>query len=411
MNERAVGESGAVQDVGKWIEAHVERLVDDAMDAMSREVPDYFGALDSTLEVLAREATRTNLLQIAAELSDGGHFSRTPKAAIDEARAAAQMDIPWVPFQRCYSVALAMWWEEIYHEIVTWSAKADSKDHLVLVVSRFLFSYFDIHLSALEREYSNERDRTRRLHERQRLALIRHLLDGAPVSEKELDYPLSAQHLALVVWGRDPERTAGRLAASIPGKAMSVSGTGDAVWLWIGARRIGGSAVDSLRGAEPENGTFVAVGEPGPGLDGFRRSHREALRALRIGMMTGDGVTIYRDVQLETLAFHDERSARELVESVLKRLAGPDRRNQALRETLQAYFRAGQSRASAATGLGVHERTVSYRLATIETALGHTIAERRDELSLALRIHALLERSRKASGGSADSIPPPATTR
>lgn len=406
MDERSGEDSGALQDVGRWIETHIEDLVDHAMDAMLREVPDYFAALDPTLDVLAREATRTNLLQIAAGLWDEGRFQGTPKAAVDEARAVAQMGIPWVPFQRCYSVALATWWEEVYHEIVTWNDKADSKDHLVLLVSRFLFAYFDLHLSALEREYSSERERTQRLHQRQRLSLIRHLLDGAPVSEKELDYPVSAQHLAMVIWGRDPERTAGRLAALVPGRAMSVPGTGESVWLWMGARRIDGSVVESLRVAMPETGTFVAVGEPGPGLDGFRRSHREALGALRIGMMTGDSVTLYRDVQLETLALHDERAARELVESVLKRLAGPDRRSQALRETLKAYFRAGQSRSSAANELGVHERTVSYRLGTIETALGHTISERRDELGLALRIHTLLERSRKAPGGSAPPITP-----
>ena len=59
--------------------------------------------------------------------------------------------------------------------------------------------------------------------------------------------------------------------------------------------------------------------------------------------------------------------------------------------TLRAYFSLGQNASAAGALLKVHERTVGYRLATIEERIGHPITRRRDELGLALRLHALIE--------------------
>jgi hypothetical protein len=386
--------SNDLLDVAEWMRANRESLLDHAMEVMTREVPDYFEVLDATLTQLARDATEMNLVQIAVDLADGPSLSETPKAALDEARAAAQSNVAWVPFQRCYSVALSAWWEKTYREIITWDLADERKDTLILVVSRFLFDYFDHHLNALEKAYSSERDRTMRLHERRRMVLIRQLLDGVPVADEDLGYPLGGEHLGIVTWGREPEQAASQVLGVLSGTALTAPGTGGVVWAWLGASSVGESALRAIVATTPPPETHVAVGQPGRGSDGFRRSHREALRAFRIGSATGDAVTFYRDVQLESLALQDERFAKEFAESELKTLAASDPRNRTLRDTLRAYFRTGHNGAAAAASLGVHERTVSYRLATIEKALGHTVAARRDELGVALRIHSLSERRR-----------------
>lgn len=67
-------------------------------------------------------------------------------------------------------------------------------------------------------------------------------------------------------------------------------------------------------------------------------------------------------------------------------LAADDARSRLLRETLRAYFDAGQNAAAAAAALGVHERTVTYRLRSIEERLGRPLRTRRDELGVALRL-------------------------
>jgi DNA-binding PucR family transcriptional regulator len=214
------------------------------------------------------------------------------------------------------------------------------------------------------------------------------------VQEDELGYPLHGEHLAFVAWGREPDRVAPAVAATLQGQAITVPGTGGAVWGWICAPRI-----SSMQGLPAQaacvklpSETFLSLGQLGSGADGFRRSHREAVRAFRIGATIGQTITVYSDVQLEALALADERFAIDFTETELSTLAGKDARSRVLRDTLRAYFKTGHNGAAAAASLGVHERTVSYRLTTIEKVLGHTVIDRRDELGVALRLHALLER-------------------
>lgn len=61
-----------------------------------------------------------------------------------------------------------------------------------------------------------------------------------------------------------------------------------------------------------------------------------------------------------------------------------------MRETLLAYFDAGDSVKATARELGVHQRTVAYRISVTETRLGRRLAERRGELETALRLEAIL---------------------
>jgi len=50
------------------------------------------------------------------------------------------------------------------------------------------------------------------------------------------------------------------------------------------------------------------------------------------------------------------------------------------------------SAASTGARLGVHERIIGYRVATIEQRLGRPLPARREELGVALRLHAALPR-------------------
>jgi DNA-binding PucR family transcriptional regulator len=72
-------------------------------------------------------------------------------------------------------------------------------------------------------------------------------------------------------------------------------------------------------------------------------------------------------------------------------LAAPDAKTARLRATLRTYFSLGQNASATGALLEVHERTVGYRLATIEDRIGRPLTRRRDELGVALRIHALIE--------------------
>lgn len=86
----------------------------------------------------------------------------------------------------------------------------------------------------------------------------------------------------------------------------------------------------------------------------------------------------------------DERAAQDFVTRELGPLLDGGKRTEILLETLDVYVNCGWSAASTGARLGVHERTIGYRVATIEQRLGRPLAGRREELGVALRLHEAL---------------------
>jgi hypothetical protein len=274
------------------------------------------------------------------------------------------------------------------------------------VLSRYLFAYVDLITGQLAEVYQGERDRLLRSQERRRASLTRELLAGMPVSEQELGYRLRVDHIGVVAWGRNPEAGAIQLAQELGCALLITPGGGRSVWAWLGGRpRIVAAATRVLERFLPEEGTYLACGDVAFGEEGFVQTHRQALQAYRVALIAGTPVTRYDDVALEALVVQDERLAREFVARELGPLAASDAKTARLRATLRAYFSLGQNASATGALLRVHERTVGYRLATIEERIGGPITRRRDELGLALRIHALIES--ESDPASEDEPPTP----
>jgi DNA-binding PucR family transcriptional regulator len=116
---------------------------------------------------------------------------------------------------------------------------------------------------------------------------------------------------------------------------------------------------------------------------------REAQRVARLAASPAP-VTSYRSVALASALCADVEVARRFSRAELGPLDAPTPAAARLRETLTAYFEEGNSPVRAARRLGVHEKTVVYRVRKAEAALGHAVADRRAELELALRVRLLL---------------------
>ncbi len=112
----------------------------------------------------------------------------------------------------------------------------------------------------------------------------------------------------------------------------------------------------------------------------------------------------YGDIALLSLISRDEMLAREFVQRELGSLAGDNPRALELRETIRAYFDAGHNASAAAARLSLNDRTVGYRLKTVEERMGRPLLARRDELSVALRLHEMF--SRKSDAPETDDVDP-----
>jgi PucR C-terminal helix-turn-helix domain/GGDEF-like domain len=215
---------------------------------------------------------------------------------------------------------------------------------------------------------------------------VRALLAGGRVDMSEvstrLGYELRRTHLAFIVYGDgsfpDMERVALSVADS---RAVLTVPQGGHLACWVGQSDL----------AVPDDCPLhVAVGLPGAGVEGFRRSHLEASLARRAAEVLGlPGPVRFDDVCLDVLLTQDAGEARRFVVRELGPLADGSDMSRRLVATLSAFYEEGSSFVRAARRLGVHENTVTYRVQRAEELLGHPVSERRLELQVALRLAGL----------------------
>jgi len=316
---------------------------------------------------------------------------RASEAALREARAAAQAGLNLHSLLRTYRVGQSIMWDAILEETLT---VIDSDQRRVAVLkqaSDYHYAWNNKVTESVIAAYQAEHDAFFfRSQDRKRRAVVNDILRGVPADTQHLGYNLRTDHIALVAWGRAPEANIRSLAVALEARHLTVSGTASAHLGWIGATALERALEERPEAMKAMPGTFLALGDVGQGIEGFRLSHRQAWQAYRVSRLRPKPIVRYADVALESLLLRDRQAVRDFVKRELAALDETDTRADVLRATLEAYFRCGQNAASTAQAIHVHERTVAYRLRSIESRLGVTISARRDELAVALRLANLL---------------------
>lgn len=360
---------------------------------LREEVPAYTADRDPVLAVHETERIAAALRSFNEGISGAPELNEDVlREATSEARSAAQAGLDLNTLIQTYHVAQAAIWDVVLTETATLTPDPDQQLIVQKRMSQFHFRWNDTVVSAVVRAYQDEQrqfffqSRDRRLR-----SALRELLAGRTNTLPGISYPLAATHLAAVVWGDRPEPAIHDIATAAGTQVVlsvgSISGT-TLAWFALDDRV---SAHEQLR-AEfvPARGTGVAFGRLAEGLEGFRTSHHQAWRAYRLAWLTNAQVTWYPEIALETLFLHDLQATRDLVTQELGRLDLSDSRTEVLCETMRVYFATGCNAAKASAQLGVHERTVAYRLRTVEESLEIDVIERRNELVVALRMLAVL---------------------
>jgi DNA-binding PucR family transcriptional regulator len=255
--------------------------------------------------------------------------------------------------------------------------------------------------------YQHERDRWLLTQGAVRASCVRAVLEDERIDaariEATLGYRLDQHHLGLIAWV--PEATSSGEALSrldrltmvlaeemgCQGKPLSVPCDESAAWSWLplGSRkRVAWEAISAAVVAH-DSTVRVAVGDPAAGIDGFRQTHRQALRAHGVAVIARPGaqVTSFAEVGPIALLSADIDATRGWVWLVLGALADDDDHSGRLRETLRVFLAANGSYQAAGERLAIHKNTVQYRIRKAHEILGgHPIQERRSDVELALRI-------------------------
>ncbi|QRX89757.1 helix-turn-helix domain-containing protein [Streptomyces noursei] len=205
-------------------------------------------------------------------------------------------------------------------------------------------------------------------------------------------YRLRQHHVGLVLWLPERchggaalarlDRLTGKIAAELncAGEPLFVVRDGALAWAWLpfGARgEIAWPALaDTVEGGDPT--ARVCAGEVESGIDGVRRTHRQAPRAqeLALAAATGLRVTAYTEFAPIALMCQDIGSTRAWVWNVLGGLATDDEHSARLRETLQIFLATGGSYTATAGHQILHKNTVQYRIRKAEETMGRSVHER-----------------------------------
>jgi len=359
--------SGELDDVARFLTDVIHQELDELDDEM------YVGTLQSV---------RSNLGLIMTMLHEGVEPSDAvaPSEAVAYAKEYARRGLSFELLRRAYRSAQAafsrMWLERLRMVDLDPDTFAES----VGFFNDWLFTWID----ALERQviepYMSERERWIRGSAAMRAEQVRAVLAGGRVDVAEvsarLGYELRRTHLAFLVYGDGSFPDMERVALSIADSSVLTVPQGGHLACWTASLTV------------PEDCPLhVAVGLPGAGVEGFRRSHLEASLARRAAeVLSLPGPIRFEDVCLDVLLTQDASEARRFVLRELGPLADGSDMSRRLVATLTAFYDEGSSFVRAARRLGVHENTVTYRVQRAEELLGHPVSERRLELQVALRL-------------------------
>jgi DNA-binding PucR family transcriptional regulator len=397
------GSMGVRELAAEWLPQSV-RIATEMNDHLFATMPELRERDDGELRAETHASCEVNIGQIMRllKLGAGPDALVLPVEAAEWARSLVRRGLTLATLLRAYRVGHAwLWdrWSQALHERI-----ADSNEFVAgeQQSSAFMFAYIDLISDVLVAEYGSERERVMRSAEQVRAETVRVILAGKPLDEeaaaRRLGYELRRHHVALRVSGRGSalrglERAAREAAAVLgAGEPLVVASGAASVDVWWGAYQPPASS-ETLDGYTPPDGILVAAGTSGHGIDGFRRSHAEALQAAHVAALAGDAaaaVTRYERVELVSLLASDFPRAKAFVASRLGPLAVSSESAERLRETVLAFLVAAGSATRVAKQLFVHQNTVAYRVKRAEELLHRRVTDDPIELICALTLAAVL---------------------
>lgn len=365
---------------------------------MQTDLPD----LMPDAETIAENAA--SIEQTIRALADGlfnGDDPRRPglpSATVEFAEAGVRRQVPSAQMVRGYRLGHEYIWRWCFERIGTRCRDATALRNATDLFTRWTFAYADSAITQVEEAVGRERERWLSSALAARSAAITAIISGEERNQdratNRLRYVLAHDHLGLAAAvntragdGNPQEllaRAVGQLAAAVGADAhllQPVGVTTCAAWISRAREFTADDTAALTRCRLPD--LRIGVGEPGRGLEGFRRSYVEAGHARRVAADADlTGVLLYRDLAVPALASLDHDLATTFVQRVLGPLAGTGDAARRAAETLTVYFEENRSRNKAAARLHVHPNTVTYRVNQAEQILGRRI----DPASLDLRV-------------------------
>ncbi|BBZ03167.1 hypothetical protein MCHIJ_26040 [Mycolicibacterium chitae] len=294
-----------------------------------------------------------------------------------------------------YRVGQGVAWRRLM-EIAFESTTEPTELHELLdVCSRSIGAFVDATLAAIAAQIDSEREELTHGTHAERRETIALLLDGAPITrqraEARLGYRLTGSHTAAVVWTDDPtgdmtrlDRAVEAIGAGVGGaRPLSVLASAATRWVWVPSTRLDVAGLAAAIDAVPD--VRVAVGSTGAGLDGFRRSHLDALTTQRMlaRLHSPRRVAVFADIELVALITADADRATAFIQHTLGSFehAGDE-----LQESVRVFVHEQCNASRAAARLYTHRNTLLRRLTRADELLPRPLAAHTVNVAVALDV-------------------------
>ena len=370
---------------------------------MTREMPEL--ALEQAVEELLIASVYGNISTALDVIESGAPDAeiQAPPAAVEYARRLAQRGVAITALLRAYRLGQGSFQQKLMEAI---SSQTDDPDAVIdasMRLSTIVFDYIDRASEQVVSAYQLERDRWMRNRGALRSARVMSVLAGGPVNidetEKSIGYPLRQTHRAAVVWIDDAstrpdrlthlERVVNKLAEhhGVTRAPLVIAPDDSTVWAWLPTPATAADTPNA-KSLETDDDTWVALGDTGPGVEGFRLTHRQARQAQIVAMAVDSNqrthITASADIGVIALMCADLDAVQAWVHKALGRLAIDDDATARLRETVRAFFASGGSYTATAQELILHKNTVQYRIRKAAEIRGRALSEGRLDVEVAL---------------------------
>jgi DNA-binding PucR family transcriptional regulator len=333
---------------------------------------------------------------------------QAPTAAIEQARRIAQQGLPVSVLVRIYRLGQRSFTRLALAELQRIDVPPNARVTIVARITETLFAYVDWMSQQVVEVYEEERERWLETRNSMRALRVRELLAGRKSVDIDsaittIRYPLRWHHVALVVWypaatGEVDElarmqRFVRELGVAVKAGAdpLFIAADRSTGWAWLSFQAASDAVVAAIRefSRQHRDSPSVAIGSPAAGVNGFRRSHAQAVAIRSVVLARKDTTpTVVADsdpgLAAAALVCGNIEDARAWVAEVLGGLAADTDSDARLRETFRVFLNNGASYTLAAEQLSLHFNTVKYRLGRARARRGRPITDDRFDVELAL---------------------------
>jgi len=395
----------SASDVSGALAPRAAEISADIYQLIVREIPQLRG--DKRVLTLLEASVGENVATMLHVLEHGIDLEKVhaPAAAQEYARRLAQRGVPIAALLRAYRIGSARFQDWCLEELGRSTDQASVISATGLRIAAVTARYIDRVSEELVSAYEAEKENWLRNLSAARAARVRALLSGERTdlesSEAILGYRLRQHHVGVVCWAGDAEAGGGALArleratielgrrAGGGGRPLFLPQDEASAWAWLplGARDTFSLPAAGTCAAEAADGIRFALGAPGAGVAGFRRTHQQALGAHAVALAAGPSgqpLTSFAEVAPLALMSGSIELIRAWVTETLGPLADDDDHHSTLRDTLRVFLQEGGSFKATAERLTLHKNTVQYRVRKAEESLGRPVGEDRLNVGLAL---------------------------